>query len=507
MNRFHKIILLGLCCSSAICLGNTSTNDLSITQPNLSQLIPTEKNLDPAWIKSLADRGKPQVCSGMDLSHIGMPIGGLFSGQLYLGGDGQLWNWDIFNDKVWTGDDHYAHPMEPMKFMPLEQHFALKIGDRSISLDTNGFSDVSFRGEYPIGTVLYRDSSVPVSVKLEAFSPFIPLDVEDSSLPATILRYTLTNTSSNPVQATLSGSLENAVLLRNRNIPGTRTIATLHEKDFCFLECTVKQGSPTSPPTNPRKDILIEDWSKATYDGWKVEGTAFGKGPILKSQLPQYQGNVGGDTLRVVNSHATAPGKNVAEKDKATGKLTGKTFLIERNYLVLWIGGGNKPGKIGVNVLVDGKVVASATGKDKNQMEQLSLNLRKFQGQKGVLEIIDDASFSWGNIGVGRILLSDKKDGDLPFEKLPDNGSMGLALFGDTADRATESKSVPIQQNLVGSLGRTIKLAPGESATVTFANTWFFPNFNQLTRLSESGQWYSSKFDSALSGCAIHLSQ
>ena len=75
------------------------------------------------------------------------------------------------------------------------------------TLDRDGFSDVTFRGEYPIGIVEYADAAVPLAVKLEAFSPFIPLNTDDSSLPATILQFTLRNTSAAPVEATLAGRI------------------------------------------------------------------------------------------------------------------------------------------------------------------------------------------------------------------------------------------------------------------------------------------------------------
>ena len=77
-----------------------------------------------------------------------------------------------------------------------------------------------------------------------------------------------------------------------------------------------------------------------------MEGTAFGSGPIKKSEIPSYQGDVGGDTARVVNSHATAPGDSVEAKDSATGKLTSREFKIERNFITFWIGGGKAPGEI-----------------------------------------------------------------------------------------------------------------------------------------------------------------
>src|SRR6266516_4566136 len=100
---------------------------------------------------------------------------------------------------------------------PLDQGFALMISEGSQtqirSLDRSGWSDISFSGEYPIGFVEYRDAACPVTVSLEAFSPFVPLNVDDSSLPATVMRFTVKNTGAKKVTAEIAGWLENAVCL------------------------------------------------------------------------------------------------------------------------------------------------------------------------------------------------------------------------------------------------------------------------------------------------------
>ncbi|NBS15057.1 MAG: hypothetical protein EBT57_09720, partial [Verrucomicrobia bacterium] len=63
-----------------------------------SKVIPAEKNLSPEWEGSLFERGLPRSYTGDALMNIGMPVGGITTGALvYLGGDGKLWHWDIFN--------------------------------------------------------------------------------------------------------------------------------------------------------------------------------------------------------------------------------------------------------------------------------------------------------------------------------------------------------------------------------------------------------------------------
>ena len=458
-------------------------------------LVPADKKLDPTWVKSLFERGAPTVYRGADLKVIGMPVGGICTGQLYLGGDGKLWCWDIFNQAVKTGDGHYAKP--PEAAAPIEQSFSLKIADKTVPLDNNGFSDVSFLGQYPIGTVTYKDASLPVEVKLEAFSPFIPLNTEDSSLPATVLRFTLKNTSGAVIDATLSGVLENAVCLDHREAAAVRRNRVVAGNGFTFLECSAERSELAV--VQPQPDILFESWHQGAYVGWTAEGSAFGSGPVKKSSAPEYQGDLGGDTEYLVNSHAAAPGKEVGERDNATGKLVSRAFTIERDFIRFWIGGGSHKGKTCLNLTVDGKVVRTATGKDNNRMAMQSFSVRELKGKQAVIEVVDAQAGAWGNVGVGRIVFTDREFAEGPFEELPDYGSMGMALLGAPAESTSGEKTVPLSEKLVGEIGRKLRIEAGQSATVTFLVTWFFPNLSHLPSVPVQGRYYASRFDSALS--------
>jgi len=478
---------------------------------DFERLIPRDKKLRPEWVESLFARGQAQTYRGRELQFIGMPVGGLFCGTVYLGGDGRLWLWDIFNRNrngiLPEPVDFYGHKLDSIcgaayvqpavadQHRNLEQGFTLRVktgsGMIERTLDSNGFRDVSFTGQYPIGTIRYADPAVPLAVTLEAFSPFIPLNVDDSSLPATIFAFKLENTANEPVEIELTGHLENAACKGPQHWSGTR-----RNEVMARAGATVMQGSVQPQPQvfTPRPDIVFEDWSKEDYVGWQVLGEAFGKGPIARKDIPAYQGDVGGPTPRVVNSHATAPGDAIGGKDGATGTLLSRPFTVNRRFINVWIGGGAHKNKTALNVLVDGKVVRSETGRNENRMTERSIAVHEFEGQQATIEIIDNETGGWGNIGVGRIVFSDVPVGVVDPEQQPDFGTMALGLLGAPAQVSSGNAEAELERKLVGRLGRQLTLAAGQRAEIAFVIAWHFPNVGIIGR---NRRHYAARFKTA----------
>ncbi|MDM8006575.1 MAG: GH116 family glycosyl hydrolase [Phycisphaerae bacterium] len=468
--------------------------------------IPADKKLDPLWVRSLFERGAPTIyrSAAGELDYIGMPIGGICTGQLYLAGDGRLWHWDILNQPApeeWRsgGGPHYAKPAEVKS--PIEQGFAIRIisADRSQvrQLDARGFRDIRFRGEYPIGFVEYRDEDVPVVVNLEAFSPFIPLNEDESGLPATLLRYTVRNISDSPVEVELGGWLQNGVCLASGQPGrGQRENRILRQPAMTVLECRARANPAASQPAPmARPDIVFDDFESASYDKWTVTGTAFGDGPIPTSEIASYQGDVNAHGRRVVNSHSARRGGSVSAADSHIGSMTSRDFTVERDYIRFRIGGGAHPGRTCLNLLIDGAVVRTAAGHNNNRMRIEHFDVREFAGKQARLQIMDGVKDAWGNVGVDEIVFTDgQKNEPFSLEQQPDYGTMALALLGDAnavfADADLPTRALPIPlfgphdgpdqatrdfgQRLIGAIGGKKRLVAGEHAEFVFILTWHF---------------------------------
>jgi non-lysosomal glucosylceramidase len=169
------------------------------------------------------DAAFPRVFTGRKLKMIAFPLGGVAAGSVALGGRGQLRDWEIFNrpnkgyspayafPSIWaqTGDAKpVARVLEARILPPYEGQDGLG------SNNAPGLSRLdaaTFTGAYPLAHIAFEDRAMPVKAELEAFSPFIPHEPDDSGLPVAILRYRVTNPKSTNVTVSIAWSLENPV--------------------------------------------------------------------------------------------------------------------------------------------------------------------------------------------------------------------------------------------------------------------------------------------------------
>jgi len=155
---------------------------------------------------------------------LAFPLGGIGTGNVSLGARGELRDWEIFNQpakgntlpltffalrcqqagrapkiRVLEGPlqaphtpSHGYHPMKSLAGLPR-------------------FKGTTFRGQYPFASIDFHDDNMPLSVALEAYTPLLPLNPEDSGIPCAILTYTISNPTADPVELSLVGSLTNPV--------------------------------------------------------------------------------------------------------------------------------------------------------------------------------------------------------------------------------------------------------------------------------------------------------
>ena len=176
-----------------------------------------------------SDVNYPRQFRGRQLRMISFPLGGVAAGSLGLGGRGQLINWEIFNKPNKGFRPPYAFPAiwaHAGSGKPVARVLESRIlppYEGWQGLDSNNVPGLSrlesatFTGEYPLAHIDFEDRSLPVKVELDAFSPFIPHDPDDSGLPVAILRYRVTNPGHVPASVGIAFSIENPVTTKEQN--------------------------------------------------------------------------------------------------------------------------------------------------------------------------------------------------------------------------------------------------------------------------------------------------
>ena len=148
------------------------------------------------------------VYKGENLREISFPLGGIGTGCIGVAGNGALIDWEIFNRPnkgSINGTSFFAVTAEYPDGRRVVRILRGDVGKDLMGQYSNGrfggygygpsadtmcgfphFENVVFDGRFPIAEITFSDSGFPGNVVLTAWSPFIPLDSENSSIPVAL---------------------------------------------------------------------------------------------------------------------------------------------------------------------------------------------------------------------------------------------------------------------------------------------------------------------------------
>ena len=244
----------------------------------------TASNEFPSLVKYGQDR----------LRAIGLPLGGIGTGVVSLGGRGNLHDWEIVNRPakgfdlqqtffcLYTKDANgrkTAYALEGV-IPPADYE-----GARGATVPNHGlprFRKCSFEAAYPFGAVKLSDDDVPLGAQLQAFNPLIPTDSDNSGIPVAILRFVLSNDSDSDIEAAVCGSLQNFIGADGTTGEPKDNVNTYREDDGLaglFMQSTgVDPNAPqwgTLALTTPARESITfrtawanYSWGDSLLDFW-----------------------------------------------------------------------------------------------------------------------------------------------------------------------------------------------------------------------------------------------
>jgi non-lysosomal glucosylceramidase len=163
--------------------------------------------------------------------YVAFPLGGIGTGSVSLTGSGRLIDWSIRNRPAidqFNGYSHFAIKAErdgqflsarvlngPYEGTPTGSPSVRKFdgfgfgANRDSMAGVPHFEDVTFIGRFPVAELEFHQPDFPGQVRMTAFSPFIPHNDRDSSMPVALFEFSVENNTAAPIDYPLASPLGN----------------------------------------------------------------------------------------------------------------------------------------------------------------------------------------------------------------------------------------------------------------------------------------------------------
>lgn len=163
-----------------------------------------------------------ETYTGENLNRIAFPVGGMGAGMFCIEGTGAVSNMsvrnrpDVFNEPQFFAAISIKGIKNGAKILEGQIPDWKKFGRPGSANGSDGstiglprFHHAEFKSRFPFATINLIDKELPIKVELTAWSPFIPTDENNSSLPISALSYAITNTSTSTIESVFSYNARN----------------------------------------------------------------------------------------------------------------------------------------------------------------------------------------------------------------------------------------------------------------------------------------------------------
>ncbi|MEJ7827632.1 MAG: GH116 family glycosyl hydrolase [Segetibacter sp.] len=210
-------------------LGVTAMPGALLANAGKSEL---QKDLNSASIQKKDKLQKPGkkrayngVYSGEYLKRVAFPIGGMGAGMFCLEGTGAISHMsvrhrpEIFHEPAMfaaiaiKGEKTVAKVIEgPVPDWKMFGQRGAGNGSAGSVFGLPRFSNVEFTTRFPFGYINLKDEDLPLTVQITGWSPFIPTDEDNASLPVGALEYKFVNKGNKAVDAVFSYNSRNFIV-------------------------------------------------------------------------------------------------------------------------------------------------------------------------------------------------------------------------------------------------------------------------------------------------------
>ncbi len=412
--------------------------------------------------------------TGKNLDRIAFPIGGIGAGMFCMEGTGCISHLsvnnrpDVYNTPFAfaaisvKGFENGAKVLEaPVPTWKLFGGGGTGNGGGGTTYGLPRFENGRFLARFPFATLELEDKDIPLQVKVRGWSPFIPTDEDNSSLPSGAMEYHFKNTSDKSVDAVFSYNARNFIDDRGQILKAGNGFTLTKSKedgstnsesgftifvdnndavvDHCWfrggwfdsltiLWKNIQTGNIMSNPpvdgVSPGASIYVPITLKSGEEktitvnfcwympdtkltvGAPVNGGSAFKDQPSSGKVPGQQRVSGFLGKQLINTFDPSG-------DSQTGVLQSQAILINKHYLKFMVGGGNDMENTAVKLLVDGKVVETAVGNQNETLRPTTWDLKKYKGKKAIIQIVDNATGGWGHIMADQFVLTDNSEENL----------------------------------------------------------------------------------------------